>query len=104
MIGYLMRSAGLLVSVTLLCGCTMQEGRDTAHRAEIHEKMKRVMDFQVKAYGNNASWNWQAAPFWAGVLAAHKATGDEAFYEQAKAWGTKTGWTVSERYFHADDV
>jgi rhamnogalacturonyl hydrolase YesR len=71
------------------------------------ELMKRAMDFQVKDYGPtpNARWiNWQAAPFWSGVMACYKATGDEAFYQAAKRAGEGSNWKVERRTFHADDV
>src|SRR5262249_48001368 len=58
----------------------------------LKQLMLRVMDFQVKAYGTTNSINWQAAPFWVGVLAAHRSTGDAAFLQAAKKWGDGTQW------------
>src|SRR4051812_20111705 len=71
---------------------------------ELKDLMKRVMSYQVKAYGDKPSINWQAAPFWTGVMAAYKSTGDEAFYAEAKKWGQGTQFKISNRFFHADDT
>lgn len=71
---------------------------------ELTQLMRKVMDFQVKVYGDRPSINWQAAPFWAGVLAANRATGDQAFYDEAKKWAEGTQWKITGRFFHADDT
>jgi rhamnogalacturonyl hydrolase YesR len=76
-------------------------------RDEVKMLMKRVMDFQVRAYGDTptAAWtNWQAAPFWAGVMACYRATDDAAFYDATKKWGEGTAWKLNRRTFHADDI
>lgn len=71
---------------------------------ELKSLMRKVMDFQVRAYGNKAPIDWQAAPFWVGVLAAGRATQDPAFNEAAHAWADKVQWKIGTRFFHADDV
>jgi rhamnogalacturonyl hydrolase YesR len=81
-----------------------QTTRPVYQGEELKQLMKRVMDFQVRAYGARASIEWQAAPFWDGVLAAHRSTGDEEFYQAAKKWGEATKWKIGRRSFHADDT
>jgi rhamnogalacturonyl hydrolase YesR len=74
---------------------------------ELHQLMRQVMDFQIKAYGptyTNMWINWQAAPFWVGVMASGRATDDPAFLEATRKWGNATQWKIGRRYFHADDT
>jgi rhamnogalacturonyl hydrolase YesR len=74
---------------------------------ELVALMEKVMNYQLNDYGQtpNARWiNWQAAPFWAGVLACYKATGDEAFYAAARHAAEASNWKVERRTFHADDM
>jgi rhamnogalacturonyl hydrolase YesR len=71
---------------------------------QVKELMKRVMNFQIKAYGDTAPVNWQAAAFWSGVMGAYDSTHDEDFYQAAKKWADAAGWKISKRPFHADDI
>jgi rhamnogalacturonyl hydrolase YesR len=70
----------------------------------LKDLMKRVMQFQIKAYEGKYPVNWQAATFWAGVTQAWKSTGDEAFHRAAMTWGQGAKWKPSTRPYHADDV
>jgi rhamnogalacturonyl hydrolase YesR len=70
----------------------------------LRDLMKRVMNFQIKAYGAKEPVVWQADPFWLGVLADYKATGDEDFNKAAVHFGESNDWKVGKRTFHADDI
>src|SRR4051812_36112817 len=75
-------------------------------RAEVLDLMKRVLNFQVKAYGDKAPINWQAGAFWAGVGGAYDATKDPAFHDAAVKWGEQAQWKLmlGNRPFHGDSL
>ena len=69
-------------------------------REDVLELIKRVMNFQIKAYDNKtpttwqAAVNWQAGAFWAGVTGAFDATKDPAFHDAAKKLGESVNWKL----------
>ncbi len=75
-------------------------------RDDVVDLMKRVMNFQIKAYDGKALLTWQAGAFWAGVTGAMDATNDPAFHDAAKKWGEQAGWklAVGTRTFHCDSI
>src|SRR5207237_9899342 len=75
-------------------------------RADVLELMKRVMNFQIKAYEGKAPIGWEAGAFWAGVTGAMDATGDPAFHDAAKKWGEQAQWklAIGTRTFHSDSI
>ena len=75
-------------------------------RDDVLAIMKRVLNFQVKAYGDKAPVTWQAGAFWAGVGGAMQATNDPAFHDAAKNWGEKANWklAIDKRPFHSDSI
>ena len=90
------------LTATLATGQTTQPAvRD---REQVKELMKRVMNFQIKAYGDTAPVNWQAAAFWSGVMGAYQATHDEDFYKAAHKWADAAGWKIGKRPYHGDDI
>ncbi|HVT88367.1 MAG TPA: glycoside hydrolase family 88 protein [Tepidisphaeraceae bacterium] len=99
-----MNRCATFLSVFLSSSLFAQTSRPFYQADELKQLMHRVADFQIRAYGNTASTNWQAAPFWTGVLADYKATGDESFYQAAKKWAEATQWKLDRRTFHADDM
>jgi rhamnogalacturonyl hydrolase YesR len=70
----------------------------------LKDVMKRVMNYQIKAYGGRFPVDWEAGAFWAGVTQAWKSTGDKAFYDAAKTWANGANWKPATRPFHADDI
>jgi rhamnogalacturonyl hydrolase YesR len=75
-------------------------------RDDVLDLMKRVMNFQIKAYDNKTPITWQAGAFWAGVTGAFDATKDPAFHDAAKKLGESVDWklAVDRRPFHSDSV
>jgi len=68
--------------------------------------MRRVFDWQAAhPVGINAENNnlWARAAFYAGVMAAYRATGERAYVEQATRWAESRGWRLGDRPRHADD-
>ena len=61
-------------------------------REDVLELMKRVMNFQIKAYDNKTPITWQAGAFWAGVTGAYDTTKDPAFHDAAKRLGADIPW------------
>jgi rhamnogalacturonyl hydrolase YesR len=102
------KNSGRLLAffMALVCTIPCASAQQTAvYEGEpLKQLMHRVMDFQVKAYGSTHSINWQAAPFWVGVLAAYRATDDKTFLTEANKWAQGTQWKIGPRYFHADDT
>lgn len=108
----------LVLAMILTCSCAgetptksqpiVEDNGKTPYSGEpLHQLMKRVMAYQVKAYETtprNMWINWQAAPFWAGVMASYQSTGDEVFYAETKKWAEANQWKVNRRTFHADDI
>lgn len=71
---------------------------------ELVDLMKRVMAFQVRVYEGKPAIGWRDGAFWAGVMSAYAATGDDAFYQAARENGERAQWTLGPRTFHADDL
>ena len=68
--------------------------------------MSRVFRWQVSnPVGINIQNQnlWARAAFYAGVMAAYRATGDIEYFRKALAWGESRGWKLGDRPRHADD-
>jgi rhamnogalacturonyl hydrolase YesR len=70
----------------------------------LKDVMKRVMNYQIKAYNGKHPVDWEAGAFWVGVTQAWKSTGDKDFYDAAKTWADGAKWKPATRPFHADDI
>src|SRR5215475_7269884 len=88
------RRSFLPLVLLLVSSCTFaqNDAQSPAGQEELKAQMKRVMNFQIKAYGEKPSIVWQAAPFWAGVMADYKSTGDKEFLDAAEKWGKAADW------------
>ena len=104
---------GILLAIALACmpsiGAFAQSQPASPlvyQQADVLELMKRVMNFQIKAYDNKTPLTWQAGAFWAGVTGAFDATKDPAFHDAAKKWATDANWklAVDRRTFHCDSI
>src|SRR3954466_6125619 len=79
---------------------------DIYAKKNIRALMSRVFAWQVanpveiNAKNNNL---WARAAFYAGVMAAFRATGDREYFRQALAWAEGRGWKLGDRPRHADD-
>ncbi len=68
------------------------------------DKMKQVVDFQMKEFGDTLPLCWQAGTFFTGVTAAYNATGYQPFHDIAMAWSEKAQWKTAGKPFFADDI
>ena len=79
---------------------------DLYSKRSVRAVMRRVFDWQVahpveiNARNENL---WARAALYAGVMAAHRSTGDAAYLEQATRWAEGRGWKLGDRPRHADD-
>jgi rhamnogalacturonyl hydrolase YesR len=96
----------VLISVIPVLAQTTQPSTLVVNRDDVKSLMKRVLNFQVKAYDDSPKVNWQAGAFWAGVMAADQATGDPAFHDAAKNWGESVDWrlNVGSYSLHSDPI
>jgi rhamnogalacturonyl hydrolase YesR len=107
-------SLGLIFTVILIARAPFVQAQTTPstppplvyQREDVLELMKRVMNFQIKAYGEKTPITWQAGAFWAGVTGAYDATKDPAFHDAAKKLGDTVNWklNVGPRPFHSDSI
>lgn len=102
----------LFLPALLLCAPAQAQTGPGGHGGDTHSKksvravMQKVFEWQVaNPVGiNERNENlWARAAFYAGVMSAHKATGDPAYAEQAARWAGSRGWKLGERPRHADD-
>ncbi|EDY84646.1 Glycosyl Hydrolase Family 88 family [Verrucomicrobiia bacterium DG1235] len=70
----------------------------------IKEVMLRVADYQERAFGDDHRTDWKAGTFYSGLYAAYQATDDTRFQTPARAWCEAAEWSLSDRYFFADDI
>lgn len=102
-------SSFLLITLLLCAPASAQTGPKTP---DIYSKksaravMQKVFEWQVAnpvAINERNANLWARAAFYAGVMSAHKATGDRRYAEQAARWAESRGWKLGERPRHADD-
>jgi len=66
--------------------------------------MTAVADWQLAHPSQHQSYEWQVAPFWAGVFELASLSEDSARYLAAiRRNGASNGWEPGPRTFHADD-
>ena len=109
----------IAIAFAMICAgaARAQTTRSTAsplvyQREEVNALMKRVMNFQIKAYSERpaANWqaavNWQSGAFWAGVMAGEIATKDPAYHDATKKWGDSVDWKINTgtRSYHCDSI
>jgi rhamnogalacturonyl hydrolase YesR len=95
-------------TVTPVCAQTNSRDLkdDVYARKSIRTEMARVFEWQVahpveiNARNNNL---WARAAFYAGVMAAYRATGDKRYLQQALTWAASRDWKLGDRPRHADD-
>jgi unsaturated rhamnogalacturonyl hydrolase len=99
-------SCGSALSATRVKPSALSRGDDIYAKENIRAAMSRVFGWQVaNPVGINAQNNnlWARAAFYAGVMAAYRATGDKEYFRRALAWAESRGWKLGDRPRHADD-
>ena len=117
------RPALVLLAACVLCGAAPAQARtgsgSGAHNSRggadrgdvysdrsVRAAMEKVFAWQVaNPVGINLENNnlWARAAFYAGVMSAHRSTGDKRYLEQATRWAEGRGWKLGDRPRHADD-
>jgi rhamnogalacturonyl hydrolase YesR len=105
-----------LVLISLACVSGREPaGDDLFSRASILDVTRRVADWQLAHVLSEAplpdggtqpvsDTEWVRGAFFAGVMAAHRATGDQKYLGAAVALAEKNGWRPGPRPRHADDL
>lgn len=81
-------------------------GRDIYARKNIRAAMAQVFEWQVAhpvAINERNNNLWARAVFYAGIMAAYRATHDQQYLSEAMRWATSREWKLGDRPRHADD-
>ena len=97
-----------LISATGLLAQINSQNRQTHSytKKDVRDAMQRVFEWQSSnpVELNNKNQNlWARAVFYAGIMAAYRATGDQKYFQEALRWATMREWKLGERPRHADD-
>jgi unsaturated rhamnogalacturonyl hydrolase len=65
--------------------------------------LKRSADWQLANPSGTEIRDWIIAPLYDGLLRSASATGDAKYLAAVIRMGTQSGWTASNRVYHADD-
>jgi unsaturated rhamnogalacturonyl hydrolase len=72
--------------------------------ATVVQAMTAVADWQLAHPSEHRSYEWQVAPFWAGLFELARLSADSARYVAAiRVNGASNAWEPGPRQFHADD-
>ncbi|MCU0781221.1 MAG: glycoside hydrolase family 88 protein [Akkermansiaceae bacterium] len=71
--------------------------------AAISATLKRAANWQLANPSGTELRDWIIAPFYDGLLRTAMATGDAKYLAAVIRFGTQSGWTPSNRVYHADD-
>src|SRR5689334_25389829 len=77
--------------------CTEAKAQTPPARDSVLAQMRKVADWQNRNLPVS-SWDhdWTQAPFFAGLLALNRASGEEKWFDLAKAWSIKARWKVKD--------
>lgn len=103
-----------LIGAVVLGSATLLHAQTESHnaRTDLYSKtnvraaMRQVFEWQVSnpvEINTQNSNLWARAAFYAGVMAAYRATHDENYSQQALQWSRSREWKLGDRPRHADD-
>lgn len=72
-------------------------------RATVVATMRRVADWQLAHPSKHATTDWTQAPFYSGLMAAGRATGDAKYLDAMIGIGEHNKWKLGPKKYHADD-
>lgn len=92
---------------TLLSGCDGSPGPENPSvevpREQIIETMRSVREYQLAQLPEDRKLRgWQHCTFYAGMMAAYRATGDRTYLDSTRAWAERNEWQLGSRKRHAD--
>ena len=96
---------GLLSS--LLSGCDGGPGSGNPSsgmsREQVTETMRSVREYQLARLPDDRTLRgWQHCAFYVGMMAAYRATGEQAYLDSTRAWAERNEWQFGPRKRHAD--
>lgn len=65
--------------------------------------MRRVADWQIAKPSRHATTDWTQAPYFSGLLALYRVSGDKRYLDAVVGFGEKNAWKLGPRRDHADD-
>jgi unsaturated rhamnogalacturonyl hydrolase len=96
------RLAACLVAVPLFWMAPASSA-DELESAAITTALKRSADWQLANPSGTEIRDWIIAPLYDGLLRTALTTGDAKYLAAVLRSGTQSGWTPSNRVYHADD-
>ena len=90
-------------------GCCTSAADASAHAAPavaasaVVADMRRAADWQLAHPSKHAETDWTQAPFWSGLLATYRTSGDAKYLDAVLAMGERNNWKLGKRLYHADD-
>ena len=99
----------IVMWAAITCGPSrtrLQKNEGVRSSPKVAAIMKNVCEWQLAhpVEINNQNWNlWARAAFYAGVMAAYRATNDQRYLQEARRWSESREWKLGERPRHADD-
>jgi rhamnogalacturonyl hydrolase YesR len=98
-------TVGLLFS--LLSGCDGSPGSGNPSsgmsREQVIETMRSVREYQLARLPDDRTLRgWQHCAFYVGMMAAYRATGEQAYLDSTRAWAERNEWQFGPRKCHAD--
>lgn len=100
-----------------ICGCSLfssahvqaETKADSFSKKEITAVARRVADWQIKEFPNNAyaakdPQGWIAGALYMGMNDWAELSGDDQYYDWLKKVFNRQAWQVANRMYHADDV
>ncbi|MEM1012500.1 MAG: glycoside hydrolase family 88 protein [Planctomycetota bacterium] len=98
-------TVGTISSVSRAQPMPLSRSDQQAFEAEaVRQTLRSVAEYQLKRYGPNPpTKDWLVGTFFSGMVAAHQATGDAWYREQAEQWSRRSEWDIRNP-FDADDV
>ena len=94
-------TAVILASISLI-GWASSRAADLSTE-QITTSLKRSADWQLANPSGTEIRDWIIAPLYDGLLRTSLATGDPKYLAAVIRFGTQSGWTASNRIYHADD-
>jgi unsaturated rhamnogalacturonyl hydrolase len=74
-------------------------------KASVEQAMLKALAWQeANPIQAKAPTDWTNGAYYTGVMKAHQATKNQAYYDAMLNMGKRTQWQTYERLFHADDV
>jgi rhamnogalacturonyl hydrolase YesR len=100
------RSA-IVIAVVMLLSCDGGPAPGSSHTSvpldEVKKTMRSVRAYQLAQLPNDRKQRgWSHCAFYAGMMAAYRATGERAYLDSTRRWAERNEWEFGSREHHAD--